>query len=110
MISLLCFSAFLGFFLLYNTSKKAVLNRSIWLEKITQDNPKYSTVIGCLLNLAVLIGCIVYWGVGSGIFAFFVILMTAGSTVVLIAPLRYVNYKHVTGLCMFFLVIELLVN
>lgn len=110
MTSLLCFISLLGFFLLYNTSKKADLSRSFFLERIAQENPKASKIIGLLLTATCLVGSMLYWGTGSGIFAFFVILMTVGSAVVLIAPLRYINYKMVSGLFLFFLVMEILVN
>lgn len=110
MATLIVFIIFMGFFLLYNTSKKADLNRSFFLEKIAQDNPKPSKITGVLLMLIALAGSILHWGTGSGIFAFFVILMTVGSAVVLIAPLRYVNYKFISGMFLFFLMLEILVG
>lgn len=110
MTSLLCFISLLGFFLLYNTSKKADLSRSFLLGTIAQENPKISKTIGFLLITTCLVGSILCWGMGSGVFAFFVILMTMGSAVVLIAPLRYVNPKFVTGLFLFFFIVEILVK
>lgn len=108
MTTLLTFISLLGFFLLYNTSKKAGLSRSFFLEKMAQGNPEMSKIMGLLLLVVALVGSILFWGTGAGIFGFFVILMTVGSAIVLIAPLRYVSYKLVSGMFLFFLLIETL--
>lgn len=39
-----------------------------------------------------------YWGVGSGSFTFFIILMTVASLVILLAPLRLLNYRFLSAL------------
>ena len=85
------FLVFIAFFLLYNTSKKAELNRAFLVEKWAQDHITASKVVGLGLLLGALAMCVVYFGIGSGTFGFFVILMTVGSCVVLFAPLRYVK-------------------
>lgn len=108
MNTLLVFITFIGFFLTYNTSKKAKLNRSFFLEKKAQDYPREAKIIGLGLMILVLIGSVFHWGVASGIFAFFVILMTVGSMVVLIPPLRYLGYRLVGVLFVVSFIIELI--
>ncbi|SEM15957.1 hypothetical protein [Olivibacter domesticus] len=84
---------FLGFFLLYNTSQKALLSSTIRFILWIKANPHFGKFIGLLLLLAALTGCILHFGLGAGIFSFFVILMTLASATVLLAPLRFVNDK-----------------
>lgn len=100
MITLLFFLMLSGFFLFYNTSKRAVLNRSFLLENLAQDNPVISRAAGAFLLLAALAGSMLYWGFSAGIFAFLIVLMTVGSLVILLAPLRYLSY---TWIAFFFL-------
>lgn len=108
MATLLFFNVFFGFFLCYNTSQKAELNRDFMLVKIGQGLPRTNKIIGTLLMLVALIGSILYYGTGAGIFAFLILLMTAGSMIVLIAPLRFVGYKAVSALFLISLILELI--
>lgn len=108
MATLLFFNVFLGFFLCYNTSKRAELNRDFVLVKIGQGLPRASNIIGILLMTVALIGSILYYGTGAGIFAFLIILMTIGSMVVLIGPLRFIGYKTVSILFLISLILELI--
>lgn len=108
MTTLLFFNVFFGFFLCYNTSKRAELNSNFVLVKIGQRLPHASKVIGMLLMAVALAGSILYYGFGSGIFAFFIILMTMGSMIVLLAPLRFVGYKMVSILFLISLTMELI--
>lgn len=108
MTTLLFFISLIGFFLLYNTSKKVKLKRSFLLEEIAQKNPKYSKITGMSLISLALIGSILYWGMGAGIFAFFVVLMTVGSAVVLMAPLKYLRHKLVAVLFVVSFIVELI--
>jgi len=91
MVTLLVFLIFVAFFLLYNTSKKAELNRKFLLEKWAQDHIQASKILGLVILIFAMVQCISYWGTGSGLFAFVVILMTVASCVVLFAPLRYIK-------------------
>lgn len=110
MTVLLILISLLGFFLCYSTSKKATLNHNFLLEKIAQDNPEISKGIGVLLLLIAMGGSIWYWGIAAGIFGFFVILMTVGSTIILVAPLKYIGYKWVAGLFIIAFIVELIFN
>ena len=107
MLTAIVFLSFLGFFLLYNTSKKAELSHMLFLEKWTQARSGAAKAAGLLLLSLALAGSVNYWGTGAGIFSFLVILMTIGSCVVLIAPLRYLNYKAVTIIFLIGIVAEI---
>jgi hypothetical protein len=108
MVTLIVVISLLGFFLLYNTSKKADLSRSFFIELWVQDNPKAGKLMGLLLISIALLISLFYFGIGSGIFLFFIILMTVASLVVLIAPLRYINYRIVSLIFLLSFLIELI--
>jgi len=91
MVTLLILLTFIAFYLCYHTSKKAELSRAYQLECWAQDHTHTSKIVGLTTLLLALVLCMVHFGIGSGIFAFVVILMTVGSCVVLFAPLRYVK-------------------
>ncbi|WP_017731124.1 hypothetical protein [Nafulsella turpanensis] len=107
MLTAILFFSFLGFFLLYNTSKKAELSRSFFLEKWVEARPKTGKAVALLLLTAALAGSIYHWGTGGGFFSFLVILMTIASCTVLIAPLRYINYKGVAVILLVCMVAEI---
>lgn len=108
MTTILSFITFIGFFLAYNTSKKAKLKRSLYIEKGAQDHPKQAKVIGLGLLLLVLVGCVFYWGVTSGIFGFLILIMTVGSLVIVLGPIPMIRYKLVGVLFIISLFIELI--
>ncbi|WP_335966661.1 hypothetical protein [Galbibacter sp. PAP.153] len=95
---------FMGFYALYSSSKRAVLNQSkfdLWLQE------KYSPLkaTGLLLITIALGVAILHKGFASGIFYWFIILMTLGSLIVLVSPLRVFNYKAIatTLICIVFI-------
>lgn len=108
MTTLIVFLTFLGFYLFYNTSRKADLNRTRVLEKWVQHHHQAGKVTGLLLFAASLILCILHFGVGSGIFSFFVALMTVGSLIVLLSPLQYLNYKTVSAVFLLAVLLEII--
>lgn len=80
-----------GFYALYNTSKKAVLQKdrvSVWL----QANRGVSKSLGifCLLISFVLL--VIEQGIGTGILTGFILLMTVGSLIIILSPL--ISHKH----------------
>jgi hypothetical protein len=86
-MSLIAFSILvLGFYLLYNTSKRAVLQKN----SMTLYIQKYSTfskVIGLLLLLVSFSLFIFQYGIGAGIFIAVVLQMVVSSLVILLFPL-----------------------
>lgn len=110
MITLIVLVISLGFFLLYNTSEKAVLGRFSLLEKWAQDHPRPGKYGGLLLCAIAMAASITYFGTGAGIFSFFVILMTVASLVILLAPLRYIHHKALIILFSLSLTIEVILS
>ena len=87
---------FIGFYLLYGTSQKMAMTGSLGLEKWIGGHAKISKYSGsALLIVSLGLSCI-YWGAASGTFTFFIILMTIASLVILLAPLRLLNYPFLT--------------
>ncbi|MCM5661418.1 DUF3325 family protein [Galbibacter mesophilus] len=94
MISLIIFLIFIGFYALYNSSKRAALNTSkieVWLQK----NLKISKVTAILLLSISLVLSIFENGFASGTLLWFILLMTLGSLTILLAPLKIMSYKTV---------------
>ena len=95
MITLISSLSLLGFYMFYSTSKRAPLTHKFRFQKWLNNNVKISKYIATCIFLISLIFCIFFLGLGAGIFSFIVILMTVGSLVVLIMPLRFINLSTV---------------
>ena len=91
MVSLSVTLALIGFYMLYSTSKRAKLIFQYDFQKWITENQKSGKIIGLNLLIVSLLLSIFSLGFGSGIFSFLVIIMTMGSLVVLISPLRFFN-------------------
>ncbi len=84
---------FIAFYLLYSTSKKMSAVGNLGFEQSIGAHRKTSKYISlALMILALGLSCFV-WGLGSGTFTFFILLMTIASLVILLAPLRLLNYR-----------------
>jgi hypothetical protein len=108
MLTLVITVTFIGFFILYNTSKKAVLTQTLLLEKYVQNNHLPGKFLGYTLLLIALIISIPLFGVGAGIFLYLTILMTVASIVILLAPLRYMTYKTLSAIFIISFIVELI--
>lgn len=75
-------------------------------EKWIVDHHSESQYVGLALLIISLGLSIWLWGLGSGVFTFFILLMTVASLVVLLAPLRLLSYKSVGITLVFFLIYE----
>jgi len=93
MITLGALLAFLGFFAGYNTSRKAILVGNSSVEVWFRNNSLNARIAGLLLLIAALLVLTVNKGIGAGTFVFFVMLMTFGSLIVLLSPLKIVTIK-----------------
>ncbi|MCX2679547.1 hypothetical protein OOZ15_06285 [Galbibacter sp. EGI 63066] len=92
MISIITLLIFTGFYALYSTSKRAVLNKApldLWL----QQKGKFLKPIGIFLLCLAAVLIILDQGFASGLFFWFIILMTLGSLIVLLSPLKLFSYK-----------------
>ncbi|TYP98144.1 hypothetical protein C7447_103314 [Tenacibaculum adriaticum] len=108
MISTILLVLFLGFYVLYSTSKKVTIDPHFRIENIIQQNTKTAKLIGLVFLLITLYLMIQILGVASGTLIFFIALMTIGSIIILLAPLKYITYKNlalffVLSICIEFL-------
>lgn len=103
MISIASLLVFFGFYTLYNTSQKAYLSNTLTVEKWLQNNPKPSKLIGLGLLITAYLILLLEKAIGSSALIYLIQIMTIGSLVVILAPLKIINYKLILG--MFFLVV-----
>jgi hypothetical protein len=95
MFSTICLLFFLGFIFWMNTSKRIVWpSRSRVLNYLT-DYPLQSRWLAAALFVIATWLCAGLMGLGSGLFAAVVILMTVGSVAVLFFPFRYFGARAV---------------
>lgn len=87
MTVLAIFTFLIGFFFLYNTSKRAKLGNSI-VEKWLQNHYNIARSLGLLFVITSLGILIKTYGFGTGIFYFLLVMMIIVSLVIVILPLR----------------------
>ncbi|GGD70399.1 hypothetical protein [Maribacter cobaltidurans] len=96
--------AFIGFYLCYATSKRMVIANNFGFEEWCYENNLISNSIGVTSLLSAASTSIFLWGWGTGLFTFIIVLMTVGSIIIILQPLRLLNYLSlVTGLLIFLL-------
>ncbi|UXP32343.1 hypothetical protein N6H18_18550 [Reichenbachiella agarivorans] len=108
MVTLNLILIWLSFYLFYLTSKKAQIARSLPIEKWMHNHAPIAKVIGTVLLFLSLSVSISLWGVGSGSLFFFIILMTLGSLVTIISPLRVLNYVSISAISILSFVLEII--
>lgn len=109
MISSVIIILSLAFYLFYNTSERSVKNHVLGFEKWIQKKKGFAKITGLfMLTIAYLI-LLFYFGIGTGSLLFFIILMTFGSLIIVLTPLRMVNYKNLLLVVLFSLCIEFLI-
>jgi len=108
MNTLIIFLSFIGFFLLLNTSKKAVLQHR-FIEIATQKNGKVAKVIGGLLFVCTFYIAVGKYGFTAGILVNICAIMLIASLFVLLNPLKKMNYKSVLLVFLLLLIIEFLI-
>lgn len=110
MITIASLIVFLAFYSLYYTSKRAVLSYDLGFEKWMKENPKQTKIIG----LGLLISAYAMWlftqSLGCGTLMFFIQLMTVGSLIIILNPLKKVNSKALLALLIFIALLELYYN
>ncbi len=109
MHTLIILLASLGFFMLYNTSKRARLSTTGKWEQWLQVNPKAARRAGTTAMMFSVVLWIYLKGLGVGICSAVVMLMTLGSFMIMIAPFFYIKWQHVLALSVACLILELLI-
>ncbi|RVT79702.1 hypothetical protein EOD40_00915 [Flavobacterium sufflavum] len=98
MISIISLTVFLAFYVLYNTSKKATLSSNFQIERWIQHYSKASRFIGIGILAIAYSFLIALKAIGSATLIFIILIMTIGSLVVILAPLKIINYKLILGM------------
>ena len=110
MITIASLIVFLAFYTLYYTSKKATLSYDLGFEKWMQNKPKQTKIIGLgLLTLAYSAWFFTY-AFCCGTLLFFIQLMTIGSLIIILTPLKKINIKIVFLLFTIIAVLEFYYN
>lgn len=107
MVTFLALLIFSGFYTGYYSSAKAVLPRNSGLENAIKENPVTARRIALVLLLTALIVSNIYSGTAVGTFQFFILLMTLGSLVVLLAPLQVLTLRSASVIFVIGLFIEI---
>jgi hypothetical protein len=97
---------FLGCYLLYNTSQKKIIVSNNTLVKKFRNNEQLSKTIGLGFLLITLVFASINFGVFSGILFWLVALTLIMSLLIIINPLRIINYKFLIALLIVLLLIE----
>jgi hypothetical protein len=95
MITIASIFVFISFYTLYYTSKRAALSYDFSYQKWMRQNPKQTKITGlCLLLLAYSLWLLTA-ALGSATLFFFIQLMTIGSLIIILAPLKVINPKGI---------------
>lgn len=104
MVTGISFLVFIAFYLLYGTSKKMTIVDGFGFEKWIAEHTTVTSYFGlALLIISLGLSCF-YWGWGSGVLVFFILLMSIASLIILLVPLRLINYASLLSaliLCLF---------
>jgi hypothetical protein len=102
MITIASLIVFLAFYTLYYTSRRAVLSYDLGFEKWMQKNPKQTKITGLVLLLTAYGFWLFTQSLGCGTLLFFIQLMTLGSLIVILTPLKKIS--RLTLLSLFIIV------
>lgn len=98
MISLVSLTVFFAFYVLYNTSKKATLSTNFRFERWIQQNTKPSRCIGLGFLVIAYVTLISLKAAGASTLIFLIQIMTIGSLVVILTPLKIINHRFILGI------------
>lgn len=101
---------FLGGFLLYNASKKEFTNHTLAFEKWIQNNKSIAKRIGVLLLIIALVSMTLFLGRTSGILVWLFVVALILSLLILVYPLKKINYTHILTLFIVLIIIEITNN
>ncbi|MCD0469623.1 hypothetical protein [Flavobacterium sp. JAS] len=110
MITIASLIVFLAFYTLYYTSKRAVLSYDLGFEKWMKKNPKQTKISGFVLLLLAYSLWLFTQSLGCGTLMFFIQLMTIGSLIIILKPLKKVNGKVILALFILIALLEFYYN
>lgn len=106
MITVSVLLIFLGSFALYNTSKKAILQHNLTIEKWFQNNTSKAKIIGVFCLLIAFYCFVRQLSITSAIMFWLVAVMSIMSLLVVLYPLKQVSYRYLTILFVVLFLIE----
>ncbi|MFH6933897.1 hypothetical protein [Flavobacterium sp. YO12] len=106
MITIASLIVFLAFYTLYYTSKRAVLSYDLGFEKWMKKNPKQTKITGLVLLVTAYAIWLITQSFGCGTLMFFIQLMTIGSLIIILAPLKKVNSKALIAVLIIIALLE----
>lgn len=109
MISLALLTLFIAFYVFYNTSEKTIKQTTFGFETWINEYQNKGRILALILLLISLVLSYISFGFGAGIILFFAYLMTFGSLIVILNPLKILKLKSIVILFMFSLCIEFFV-
>lgn len=109
MITLSILLISLGNFVLYNTSKKVVLQQNSSIEKWLQTHTQKTKIIGLSLLVIALVVSILKFGITSGITFWLIALISILCLIITLYPTIKINYKYLAVLFIVLLIIEILI-
>lgn len=110
MITIASLIVFLAFYTLYYTSKRAALSYDLGFEKWMKKNPKQTKITGVSLLVLAYILWLYTQSLGCGTLMFFIQLMTIGSLIIILTPLKKVSSKVLIAVFIIIAVLEFYYN
>ncbi|WP_444660172.1 hypothetical protein [Flavobacterium columnare] len=107
MITIASSILFSSFYALYNTSKRVPLSYNSGLEKWMKNNPNSTKTIGLTLLVVAYILWVLATSFGVGTLLFVIELMVIGSFIVILKPLKIVNFEMLIILFSTILILEI---
>lgn len=107
MITIAGLFVFISFYMFYYTSRKALLSYDYGFEKWMNNNPGPTKISGLAVLLLAYSLLLFTKALGTGTLLFFIQLMTIGSLIVILSPLKVINSKAVAILFIVSALIEI---
>ncbi|AUC14937.1 hypothetical protein BTO06_07200 [Tenacibaculum sp. SZ-18] len=109
MITLITLTNLVACYAFYNTSKRALLNRTTFLGYWFQSNNKISKFVGITLILIGMLLSVLYLGVTSGILFFLILFITVLSLLIIVIPMKIVNIDKILLLLLLGIFTEIII-
>jgi hypothetical protein len=108
MVSLLALFVFIGFYFWYAGSERVKPDGVLGVESLIRKHSYIGKTVGTAFLILSCSLSVLYLGFGAGIFTFFILLMTLGSLIILLAPLGLLNYKTLLPVLALMLFVEII--
>ena len=110
MITIASLIVFLAFYTLYYTSKRATLSYDLGFEKWMKNNPKPTKITGLILLLLAYSMWLFTKSLCCGTLMFFIQLMTIGSLIIILAPLKKISRFAIMAIFILVAILEFYYN